>query len=230
MPYRRLPNTDAARIRALQTAIVRKRNSSDYTVYNVNSAKTEMVLRTFENSQMHYAKAYDVQVEANKRHLKLFREARLYVSHFIQVLNMCVIRGEMKASIKEFYDLSIDSHTLPDINTPENLIEIGEKLIEGEQKRLISGGIPIYNPSIARVKVSFSLFKDAYIAQKVHQQNTTRYLSELSAQRATIDEVLKDIWNQVEESFASLPDKERLEKCKEYGIIYYYRKGEKIIK
>ena len=228
MPYRRLPNTDAARIRALKTAIVKKRNSSDYTIFNVNSAKTEMLLKTFENSQMHYSKSYDAQVEANKKHLKLLKEARLYVSHFIQVLNMCIARGEMKASIKEFYDLAIDSQTVPDISSPENLIEVGTKLVDGEQKRLASGGIPIYNPSIARVKVSFSLFKDAHVAQKVHQQNTNRCLAELSTQRVVIDEILKDIWNQVEESFSSLPEKEKLDKCREYGIIYYYRKGENV--
>jgi hypothetical protein len=35
-----------------------------------------------------------------------------------------------------------------------------------------------------------------------------------------------NIWNQVEAQFKDLEPYERLKKCREYGIVYYYRKGE----
>lgn len=227
MPYRRLPNTDAARIRALKTAIEKKKNSSDYNVFIINLSKAEMMLRKFENAQTHYLKDLEIQVEASKRYQKLLKEAKLYVSHFIQVLNMCIIRGEMKASVKKMYGLSTDTLNVPDINTIEILLDVGDKLIEGEQKRLVGGGIPIYNPSIARVKVAYSMFKDAHTAQKIYQQNTNRHLSELAQQRQDMDDLIKELWNQIEESFSSLSAEQKLKECREYGIIYYYRKGEK---
>lgn len=226
MPYRRLPNTDAARIRALKTAINKKRASNLHDVFTINLSKVELMLRKFEASQTHYTKSLEIQVEANKRFQKLYRDARLFVSHFIQVLNMSIIRNEMKASVKKFYELPQDTHTVPELNNIESLLEIGEKVINGEQKRLMNGGFPIYNPTIARVNVAYSLFKDAQQAQKQYQSNTNRCLAELAVQRADMDETLKDLWNQIEGYFMDLPEEEKLKRCKEFGVIYYYRKGE----
>lgn len=37
-----------------------------------------------------------------------------------------------------------------------------------------------------------------------------------------------DIWNQVEKKFEEVtPNEKRLDLCRDYGIIYYYRTGEK---
>lgn len=49
----------------------------------------------------------------------------------------------------------------------------------------------------------------------------------MSVQRDDIDEILSIIWNDIEAAFSHLPTDERLEKCKEYGVVYYLRKGEK---
>ena len=54
-----------------------------------------------------------------------------------------------------------------------------------------------------------------------------RSLEKLNEQRAEVDAILLDIWNQVEAYFSNLPLEQRLDKCREYGIIYYYRKNEK---
>jgi hypothetical protein len=99
--------------------------------------------------------------------------------------------------------------------------------MKGEQARLGLGGAPSYNPTIARVNVAFSQFKDAYFNQKTYQNTTARQLDILSEQRKDIDNVLSTVWNQIESAFANLPAKERLERCKEYGVVYYLRKDEK---
>ena len=100
-------------------------------------------------------------------------------------------------------------------------------MIKGEQARINQGGAPIYNPAIARVNVAFSQFKDAYFAQKTYQNTTARELENLSVQREDIDRTLTVVWNQVEAAFANLPAKERLERCKEYGVVYYLRREER---
>ena len=89
------------------------------------------------------------------------------------------------------------------------------------------GGAPIYNPTMARVNVAFSQFKDAYYSQKRFQANTARQLEALAEQRTDIDKMLTTIWNQIEDYFSGYSNGERLQKCKEYGVIYYLRKGEK---
>lgn len=226
MPYRRLPNTDSARIRALRTAVEKKRFYLGGDVFTIDMFHLETLLRNFEASQIYYKKSLEIQANSNKKFQKLIRDARLYVSHFIQVLNLCVMRNELKATVKKFYKLPLDNYAVPDLSTNDALLEIGGNIIDGEQARLLEGGTPIYNPTIARVNVAYSLFKDAYVSQKQHQATTTRTLEELTAQRDDIDEILRQLWNQIEEYFEDKPEQERLEKCKEFGIVYYYRKGE----
>ncbi len=43
-----------------------------------------------------------------------------------------------------------------------------------------------------------------------------------------IDELILDAWNQIEDYYKDMPDVDkRLDLCREYGIVYYYRAGEK---
>lgn len=226
MPYRRLPNTDNARIKALRAAIEKKRFYLGGNVFSVDMFHLENMLRSFEAAQIYYKKSLETQANANKKFQRQIREARLYVSHFIQVLNLCVMRNEMKSSVKKFYKLPIDNFAVPDLSSNDALLEVGENIIVGEHARLLEGGTPIYNPTIARVNVAFSIFKDAFVTQKQHQATTNRMLDELSAQRNDIDEVLRELWNQIEAFFADKPEAERLNKCREFGVVYYYRKGE----
>lgn len=60
------------------------------------------------------------------------------------------------------------------------------------------------------------------------QALTARSLESLSAMRTTADELILDIWNQVEKKFEDVsPNEKRLDLCRDYGLIYYYRTGEK---
>lgn len=229
MPYRRLPNTDNARVRALKTAVEKKRFYRGGAVFTLEMSYLEGLLRTFEASQMHYKNSLETQVKENKKFQKLIRDARLYVSHFIQVLNMCIMRHEIKSSVKKFYQLPLDSYAVPDLSTNDALLEIGKNIIAGEQARLMEGGTPIYNPTIARVNVAYSLFRDAYVAQKQYQSTTNYHLEELTNQRDDVDKVLKELWNQIEAFFEKLPEAERLKACREFGVVYYYRKGEELV-
>lgn len=227
MPYRRLPNTDNARIRALKTAIEKSNTLFGEGVITLDLRKLEVMLRNFENSQVRYRQSLDMQVSSNHKFQKLIKNARLYISHFIQVLNFCIIRGEIKKELKQLYNIDPDNFTVPDLTSNDALLYWGDNVVKGEQARLSQGGVPIYNPTIARVNVAFSQFKDAYFTQKTHQNSTVRQLDMLSEQRKEVDEVLTILWNQIESSFSSLPAKERLERCKEYGVVYYLRKEER---
>ena len=108
------------------------------------------------------------------------------------------------------------------------MVDWGKKIIEGERRRTSQGGVPIYNPTIAKVKVHYDIFVDSYEKQRALQALTNRSLEELSSMRARADELILDIWNQVEEKFQNVfPNEARLDKCRDYGLIYYYRTGEK---
>lgn len=228
MPYRRLPNTDAARIKALKTAI-NKAEKTDFqelqiSIKMLNSAKS--ALMRFEDLCIRYRQLYEIQVKANKSFVVKTKNARMYISHFVQVLYMSVLREEIKEKQLEFYGLDSSNMLVPDLSSNEQLLEWGKKIIDGENKRLIQGGVPIYNPSIAKVRVMYSVFKEGYQTQKLHQKSTQRVMNEVAEYREIVDKVIFDIWEEVEKSSVNIPADKRLERNREYGIVYYYRKGE----
>ena len=115
---------------------------------------------------------------------------------------------------------------MPDLSTEPALLHWGKCIIDGENERIRNGGLPIYNPAIAKVKVHYEVFKEYKSTQKIHQNSTSRQWEELVNLRTKGDEIILDIWNQVEMRFKELDPYDRLQKCREYGIVYYYRKGE----
>lgn len=230
MPYRRLPNTDQARVRALKTAVEKG------DVYNVRelaiSLKTlseaRSFLSKFEVAQLYYMRCYENQSKASRKHQSNVKMARLYISHFIQVFNLSVLREEIKENQKELYQLP-DANVVPDLTSESALVEWGDNIIKGEQQRITQGGIPIYNPTIARVKVHYDIFSESHERQKNYQVQTNRSLEELASMRERADELILDLWNQVETYFQDVtPNEARLDKCRDYGLVYYYRAGEKV--
>ena len=229
MPYRRLPNTDQARLRALRT-IIQQSDKQDFANQVVNmktlhEAKT--FLSRFEKQLNQYQQTLENQVSANKRYQQIVHNARIYISHFIQVLNLSVIRGDIKKEHKIAYHLDTQNHTVPDLSTETALLEWGKYIIEGENERVRNGGLPIYNPAIAKVQVHYEIFKEYKSTQKFHQQTTTRTWEDLVQQRESGDVIILDLWNQIESKFANEKPYTKLNKCAELGIVYYYRKGEK---
>ena len=231
MPYRRLPNTDQARLRALRTAILQdeKQNYGDQIVSykTINEAKN--YLNGFEKQLAQYQQMLESQISANKHYQQIVHNARLYISHFIQVFNLSVIRGDIKKEHKLFYNLDQNVHTVPDLSTEAALLRWGQCIIEGENERLRNGGLPIYNPTIAKVKVHYEIFKEYKSNQKLHQNTTNRNWEDLVSLREKGDAIILDIWNQVEAKYKDERPYSRLIKCQAYGLVYYYRKSEKVL-
>lgn len=229
MPYRRLPNTDEARIRALQTIVSKGENPnvSGHIVSFETVEEAGILLRRFQEAQKNYKLSLKTQASSNKKYQSLIKNARLYISHFIQVLNLAVIRTEIKEEHKELYGLNPTDYSIPDMLSESALLECGDRIIQGENDRMQQGGAPIYNPTIAKVKVHFDIFKDAYHMQKTFQRNTARALEIVTEQRKPIDRLITDLWNQIEAHFNVLEGEDRLNQCREYGVVYYYRRGEK---
>ncbi|HEY5591198.1 MAG TPA: hypothetical protein VIK55_09295 [Paludibacter sp.] len=228
MPYRRLPNTDQARLRALRTAVQQadKQSFGEQVIAYKTIHEAKTYLSIFEKQLSQYQLTLDSQVSANKRYQQIVHNARLYISHFIQVFNLSVIRGDIKKEHKLFYQLDPNIHTVPDLSTEAALIQWGKNIIDGENERIRNGGLPIYNPAIAKVKVHYEVFKEYKSTQKLYQNTTNRNWEELVSLREKGDLIILDIWNQVEAKFKDEKPYSRLIKCQAFGLVYYYRKGE----
>jgi hypothetical protein len=228
MPYRRLPNTDQARLRAINTAIMmgQKKSLEDLAFSASSLNRLRVFFPAFETNLIHHKLARSQQDKNSRSYLEFARKARIYLSHFIQILNFSIQRGDMKADVRNFYGMVGDKKSPSLVLEPE-LLEWGKKIIEGEHQRVLHGGNPLYNPSIAVVKVKFDQFVDAYHFQKTLQSNTARWTQKVAGMRDEADQIILDIWNEVEEFFSSYPEEIKRERASEYGVVYVFRPMEK---
>jgi len=228
MPYRRLPNTDNARLKAMKKAQEKGKEIPPFKLAFSQSSlqKIFSFLPTFEKTMLHQKGSFNRQIDKNKDYHTLLKKAKLYISHFIQVINMAIQRGELSAAILDYYKLNGYGKKLPPLNNEEDVIKWGENIIEGETQRIRKGLSPITNPTIAVVKVRYEKFLEAYRNQKKLQESTNRALQELKDLRPKADNIILEVWNEVEDSFKDLPDNLKREKASEYGLVYIYRKNE----
>ena len=228
MPYRRLPNTDNARFKALKKAYEKGKELPPFKLAFSQNAlqKLQSFLPQFETKLQEQKQAYNNQVNKNKDYVQHLKKAKLYISHFIQVLNMAILRGELNPSIRTYYSIDEDNKKLPSLNTEHDVIEWGEKIIAGETARIQKGMTPVTNPTMAVVKVHYENFLDAQQFQKTLQKNTNRALNELAALREDADAIITQIWDEVENSYKDLPEELKREKASDYGVVYVYRKNE----
>ena len=228
MPYRRLPNTDNSRLKALKSALKKGRELTpmELAFKQGTFQRLRSFLPKWETSITEHKNTYDIQIKNNKEYLRKLKKARLYISHFIQVVNMAIVRGELQSSVRTFYGIEEDNSKLPSLSTEADVIEWGKKIIDGETKRKMSGNNPITNPTSAVVKVHYDNFAEAFKFQKMLQKNHTRALNHLAELRDEADDIILNIWNEVEDNFSDLPEDLKREKSQEYGVVYVYRKNE----
>ncbi len=226
MPYRRLPNTDVARLKALKKALEKGKENPPFNLAFSQSTYRKVLsfVPRFEKAMIQYKSTYTNQVRKNNDYIKVQKKAKIYISHFIQVLNMAITRGELPENTRDFFQLS--GTKVPALNTEESLIKWGERIIRGAEERKMKMLTPITNPTDAVVKVRYEAFLDAFRFQKILQKDNKRALDELAALRSEGDNIIVDIWNEVEESFKDMPDNIKREKAEEYGLIYVFRKNE----
>ena len=229
MPYRRLPNTDKARLKAMKDALNMSMKLSPYDLAysHLNLQKLKTFLPQFEQTILRQKDAYKTQIQRSKIFNELTRKARIYLSHFIQVMNFMITRGELPEAARKFYGMSALDKSLPSLISDTDLIIIGEQIVNGDQERQKVGGKMITNPTAAVVRVHYEKFANAYHEQKTLQKINNQALVRVAEMRNRADEIILLIWNEVEASFTSEGDELKREKSTEYGIAYVYRPSEK---
>ena len=229
MPYRRLPNTDAARVKAMKDAIQKSMTTSPFELAFSHQSlqRVKSFNPLFEQAMQRQKQAYKNQVDRGKSYNELSRKARLYMSHFLQVMSFMIQRGELPENTRKYYGLSIKTRGLPNVSTDADLLEWGQRVIDGDFERQKSGGKMITNPTAAVVRVHFEKFSQAFHMQKSLQKISTQTLSKLASMRDEGDEIILAIWNEVEATFMGLPDEEKRSLASDYGVKYVYRPHEK---
>ncbi len=228
MPYRRLPNTDAARIRAMELALEKGKELPPFKLaYKpVTYVKLQAFLPNFKHNYQLQRQSYAKQIESNKEYQEVLKRAKTYINHFLRVMNMAVQRKDLRPDTPEFFDIKNGHTSLPALNTENDIIDWGNRIIEGESVRIRSGRTPITNPTMAVVKVHFENFLDAHHFQKTLLKKTSDYAEKINNLRKQADELIADIWNEVENTYSQMPEEDKRSHSEKYGLIYVFRKSE----
>ena len=228
MPYRRLPNTDTARIRAMKTALEKGKEQPPHKVSI--SAKTivklQKFLPQFEHNIQLYRQSLTSQNKKSKDYGDNMRKAKIYLTHFVRVMNMAVYRGDLPAETRAYFGLATDESTVPSFSTENELMTWGRRIIEGEEFRIRKGGSPITNPTIAVVKVRFENFLESWTFNNTISRRTSSLADKILELRKEADDLILHLWNEVEKSHSALEEDIRKSCNEEYGLVYFYRKGE----
>ncbi len=226
MPYRRLPNTDKARVKAMKIALKKQEDTIEIILPFEFRKKLEEVAQNFENKLNFKNATQQKGILNNKKHSENTQKSRMYLSHFMQVVNMCIQRGELSSDIRTFYGIDKEDSKLPDLSSEQMLLEWGKKVIEGENERMQQRGNRIHNPSIALVSINYEKFVESYKTSQNQKNISQRANSDLYAYREIADQYILELWNLLEEYFKEKSPKEFHQKCTDWGISYVYRKGE----
>jgi hypothetical protein len=228
MPYRRLPNTDSARLRALKRAVEMSKEIPPFRLaFSMKTlVKIQAFLPMFENAISHQRQTLVNQNEKAKTNQDSARKARIYLTHFLKVMNMAITRGEFPPETRSFYGLTSDDSTIPSLTTENELVAWGKRIIDGEEYRIRKGNTPVTNPTIAVVKVRYERFLETRNHYKTIYRRASDCVNRTSDMRSDADELISSLWNEIEASFSSLPEEEKRAAAEKYGLVYVFRKNE----
>ncbi len=228
MPYRRLPNTDSARLRAFKKAVEMSKDIPPFRLaFSMKTlVKIQAFLPVFENTISHQKQTLVNQTEKSKSNQDTARKARLYITHFLKVMNMAIARGEVPPETRSFYGIASDDSSIPSLTTENELVAWGKRIIDGEEYRIRKGSTPVTNPSVAVVKVRYEKFLETRNHYKTINRRATECVNKTSDMRGEADDLITALWNEIEASFASLPEAEKRASAEKYGLVYVFRKNE----
>jgi hypothetical protein len=70
------------------------------------------------------------------------------------------------------------------------------------------------------------MFKEDYTSHQLHKRTHSRVFEDTETLRKQADEIILDMWDQIEAFYKDELPYAKLQKCQAYGMIYYYRTGE----
>jgi len=219
---RRLPNSDDTLTTVIRTAFARM--GIVLPVQIPFSAATQAFLTSFialwnaalmtKDETLAEQTAATELVDADRVKLRMF------ISHFIQVFNLGVARGEYTAAQRSFFNLPIDSDALPSLDTDADLLLWGGRIVDGDARRLTAGGAAMSNPTAAQVSSALHNFTTTSTAQALKVlafQDASTVVVNL---RPDGNKLALKIYDEGEAFYNELPPATKRERCRPWGIRY----------
>ena len=130
MPYRRLPNTDQARLRAMEACLEKGKTIPirELAFSQQNLERLQTFYPKFSNAIKQLLVSKRKSVQAGQRLRRSSKKSKtLHFPTFLQVLNFGIMREEIKPEVREYYGMDIDSRAIPLLNLESHILEMGGK-------------------------------------------------------------------------------------------------------
>ena len=239
MPYRRIPNSMPAVIRTLKAArdtykttpVVTERAISAETFAKLDDAPASNSLL---NRLLKEASDVDLaQAAQGPLTTALAQKAAtltMFVSHFHQVLDMGIERGDFAPGARAYYGRDLHSTTIPDLSSYDTLEFAAGKVASGETARAQAEGAshrPMNLPNASEVAVVSAEFNTLRTQSRQAQTRTDTQREEAQALYAEAQALAVDICDTVEFFYRKDPNpSSRRQKCIRWGVVYIYEPGE----
>jgi hypothetical protein len=228
MPFRFLPNSDPTRIAALDAAATKASGvpAADLP-YPADVATRLGTLRSqFKQEAGEAAVALSEQTQATAEANIDFLALEMVVRHFIQVFNLAVDRGLYPASARAYYKLDVASGNVPPMDSQSAVTTWASDLIEGEAKRVAVAGAPMSHPSAANVQTALTAYGASSKNQSDAKDDYDDEQGQVAALRPAVDELIVDLWDEIEHTYRKLDGPGKRRKSREWGVVYVPRPGE----
>lgn len=238
MPSRRLPNTTPAVIRTLLTArdkYLATPIAADRAITAEHFAKLDPAIpASLLNRLLKESTDIELALAAQAPLTTLLNQTgarcTMFASHFHQVLDLGIIRGEFAAGARAFYGRGIHDTTLPDLTSYTAVQTALDAIVRGEANRFSEEGpayIAMSHPSAGECGTLLSGFLNLLRTSETSRQNTDTQREDLQAIYPEAQALAEDLCDTVE--FYYRHDKEpssRRTKCRRWGVVYLYEPTE----
>ena len=152
---------------------------------------------------------------------------RTYISHFLQVFNMAIERGEHKPGERSYFQLPNSQSNLPSLGGEPQLMTWAARLIKGEAERVNAGLAPMSKPDITAVEAKFNEFKQASDERDQARTKATQEGADVQALRAEVDDFIRnDLWYEILGAMRREEPAKLRNKARAWGVRYQFQKGE----
>ncbi len=219
---RAFPRTDEELTIAINKAYTTLTNviPSDITLTAATRTKEIALYADWKNALKNCLVAESQKIMSTALATSTKKDAVLFIRHFIMVFNLGVDLGKYAKEQRILFYLKANSDKLPNLGTTALIQMWGERIVNGDAKRVAAGGAPMSNPSAAEVSAALQAFEIANRDQTVKTAAWKASLLALAKLRPTAKKVVRKIWDETETFYNELTPSAKRDKCRLWGITY----------
>lgn len=231
MPSRFLPRTHITRIKVLNKcnakgAVTATKPFPAALWNDLNYGNATGRASTYRAALNLVTERSQASTEGTALVVSTFGFAAKLCSHFFQVLDLAIDRGDFDASVREYHGRDINVPGVPALTSYDDVIFWAGKIATGEAQRAIDEGATFTaftNPTPAQVAAAHTAFAAARAAQAGPKESLTLAQQAVEAiiPGATgIDPLILDLYDETEHTYRHLGEGAMRDLCREWGIIY----------